>query len=438
MYIHHNRPPDIHGSALLASLIAITILSMILASYLAMSQRQSVSVARSQAWNAAIAVAEGGVEEAMAQLNRGVGPGELNLAANGWELKAGGNYGPQQRRYLGSNYYEVVIVPGDKPVILSTGYTAAPYGSAPISREVQVTTASKAAPLFAVAMVAKEQIDFKGFNTATDSFDSDNANYSSNGRYDPAKTTEAGDVASSFGLVNIGNAKIKGKVQTGPTGNSDVGSNGSVGSAAWVNGGNIGIQPGWSANDFNVDFPEVLEPFSSGFSPVSGTVGATNYTYVLGSDNYLMTSLTLKAKEIMYVNGNAVLYVTGDVLMQGNGTTSSQIIIGPGASLAVYVGGASAVFTQVNNQGRAKDFSYYGLPSNTSVTFGGNAALIGTIYCPNADFTLGGGGNDVYDFEGSVMAKTIKMNGHYNFHYDEGLVRSGPSFGYVATSWKEL
>src|SRR5207253_5600723 len=67
----------------------------------------------------------------------------------------------------------------------------------------------------------------------------------------------------------------------------------------------------------------------------------------------------------------------------------SQIIIGPGASLAVYVGGASAVFTQVNNQGRAKDFSYYGLPSNTSVTFGGNAALIGTIYCPNADFTLG-------------------------------------------------
>jgi hypothetical protein len=436
MHIHHNRPPDIRGSALLASLIAVTVLSMILASYLAMSQRQSVSVARSQAWNAAIAVAEGGVEEAMAQLNRGIGAGALNLAANGWEQKAGGNYGPQQRRYLGSNYYDVVIVPGDKPVIHSTGYTAAPYGASPISREVQVTTTSKAAPLFAVAMVAKEKIDFKGFNTATDSFDSDNATYSSNGRYDPAKTSEAGDVASSFGLVNVGNAKIKGKVQTGPTGNSDIGSNGSVGSAAWVNGGNIGIQPGWSANDFNVDFPDVLEPFSSGFSPVSGTVGATNYTYVLGSDNYLMTSLTLKSKEMMYVNGNAVLYVTGDVLMQGN--SSSQIIIGPGASLTVYVGGASAVFTQVNNQGNAKSFSYYGLPANTSVSFGGNAAVIGTIYSPNADFTVGGGGNDVYDFEGSVMAKTIKMNGHYNFHYDEGLVRSGPSFGYVATSWKEL
>ena len=431
------RPPcHARGSILIVSLLTLTILSMILASYLSMSQRQSVSVARSQAWNAAIAVAEGGVEEALAQLNRGVGAGELNLAANGWEQKAEGNYGPQQRRYLGSSYYDVFIVPGDKPVIHSTGYTAAPYGSSPISRAVQVTTTSKAAPLFAVAMVAKEKIDFKGFSTATDSFDSDNANFSSNGRYDPAKAAEAGDVASSFGIVNVGNAKIKGKVQTGPAGNSDIGSNGSVGSAAWVNAGNIGIQPGWSANDFNVDFPDVLEPFSSGFSPVSGTVGGTNYIYVLGSDNYLITSLTLKSKETMYVNGNAVLYVTGDVLMQGN--LSSQIIIAPGASLAVYVAGASAVFTQVNNQGNAKNFSYYGLPANTSVTFGGNAAVIGTIYCPNADFTIGGGGTDVYDFEGSVMAKTIKMNGHYNFHYDQGLVRSGPSFGYVATSWREL
>ena len=437
MHIYHNRHPDIRGSALLASLITIGVLSLILASYLSMSQRQTVSVARSQAWNAAIPVAEGGVEEALAQLNRGVGAGALNLAVNGWELKPGGGYGPQQRRYLGSSYYDVVIVPGVTPVIYSTGYTAAPFGSTPISRAIRVNTSSNAA-LFAVAMVAKDKVDFKGFDTATDSFDSENSNYNTNGRYDPAKARDRGDVASSFGLVNVGNAKIKGKVQTGPTGSSDVGSNGSVGSSTWVNDGNTGIEPGWSANDFNVDFPDVLEPFSSAFSPVSGTVAGTNYNYVLGSDKYLMTSLTLKSKEIMYINGNAVLYVTGEVLMQGNGTTSSQIIIAPGASLSIYVGGASGTFTQVNNQGNAKTFSYYGMPANTTVSFGGNAAFIGTIYCPNADFTIGGGGNDVYDFEGSVMARTIKMNGHYNFHFDESLARSGPSFGYVATSWREL
>ena len=437
MKFDHGQPRNVHGSALLASLLMTAILSVALASYLSMTQRQSVSVARSQSWNAAIPIAESGIEEGLAQLNRGVGAGAVNLAVNGWEQKSSGTYGPQERRYLDSSFYNVVIVQGAAPVIYSTGYVAAPYGASPISRAVQVTTSSNA-PLFAEAMVAKDKVDFKGFNTDTDSFDSANTNFSSYGRYDPAKARDKGDVASTFGVVNVGNAKIQGKLQTGPTGTSSFGSNGSVGSTAWVNGGNTGIQPGWSANDFNVDFPDVLEPFSSAFSPVSGTVDGTIYNFVLGTDNYLMTSLTLKSKEVMYVNGNAVLYVTGDVLMQGNGTTTSQIVIGTGGSLTLYVGGASALFTQVNNLGNAKTFSYYGLPANTTVSFGGNAGLVGTIYCPNADFTIGGGGNDVYDFEGSLMAKTIQMNGHYNFHFDENLARSGPSRGYVATSWKEL
>jgi hypothetical protein len=437
MKILHRLPPIDPGSMLIVSLVAVAILSFVLASYLSITQRQSVAVARSQAWNAAIPIAESGVEEALAQLNRGVGAGALNLAANGWVEKSSGKYGPQQVRYLGSSFYDVAIVQGATPVIYSTGFVAAPYGAAPISRAIQVTTTSNA-PLFSVAMVAKDKVDFKGFGTATDSFDSEDPNFSTNGRYDPAKARDKGDVASTFGLVNVGNAKIKGKLKTGPTGSSSLGPNGSVGSAAWVNGGNSGIEPGWSANNFNSDFPIVLAPFSSAFTPASGSVGGTNYNYVLGTDNYLMTSLSLKAKDIMYINGNAVLYVTGDVLMQGNGNTASQIIIGPGSSLSIYVGGASATFTQVNTQGSAKTFNYFGLPANASVSFGGNATFVGTIYCPNADFTIGGGGNNVYDFEGSVMSKTIKMNGHFKFHFDENLARSGPSFGYVVASWREL
>ena len=148
----------------------------------------------------------------------------------------------------------------------------------------------------------------------------------------------------------------------------------------------------------------------------------------------MMSTLSLKQSDIMLVNGNAVLYVTGNVLMQ----SKAQIVLGLGSSLTIYVGGDSAVFTQVNNLGKPKDFSYYGLPANTAVSFGGNAALNGAIYCPNADFTIGGGGTDVYDFEGAIMCKTVKMNGHYNFHFDEDLANNGPFRGYVATSWREL
>jgi hypothetical protein len=30
------------------------------------------------------------------------------------------------------------------------------------------------------------------------------------------------------------------------------------------------------------------------------------------------------------------------------------------------------------------------------------------------------------------------MNGHFNFHYDENLGRSGPLRGFIATSWDEI
>jgi len=57
---------------------------------------------------------------------------------------------------------------------------------------------------------------------------------------------------------------------------------------------------------------------------------------------------------------------------------------------------------------------------------------------PNADFTLGGGGNDLYDFVGSIVTRSMTLNGHYNMHYDEALEQSGPVRVYVVTTWNEL
>ena len=90
------------------------------------------------------------------------------------------------------------------------------------------------------------------------------------------------------------------------------------------------------------------------------------------------------------------------------------------------------------NPGDAMNFQYYGMPSNTTLSYSGNAAFTGVIYAPNADFTLGGGGNGIYDFVGASVTSTVKMNGHFHFHYDENLKRIGPSRGYIITSWNEI
>jgi len=76
------------------------------------------------------------------------------------------------------------------------------------------------------------------------------------------------------------------------------------------------------------------------------------------------------------------------------------------------------------------------LPSNTSITYSGTSMFIGTIYAPNADFTMSGGGNN-NGLIGSSITKTITLNGHYNFHFDENLLNGQPR-GYTIAAWREL
>src|SRR5207245_3521279 len=104
----------------------------------------------------------------------------------------------------------------------------------------------------------------------------------------------------------------------------------------------------------------------------------------------------------------------------------SAIVIAPGGSLKLYVGGPSAEFNGlgVNNvAGKAENFYYYGLPGNTSVTIKGNAISAAAIYAPNADLKFNGNGNLLYHFIGGIIASTATLNGHFNFPYDEHLAR---------------
>ncbi len=421
------------GSALLITLLVAVILGFTLASYLQLVAAQNQSTMRSLSWNNAMPVIEAGIEEALTHVNRRMMTG---MVSDGWLLTSG-LYG--KSRTIGDGYYAVTITQANPPVIVSTGYVQVPIATNYLSRAVRVTTKNDA--LFAKGMVAKGQIDLMGNNIKTDSFDSSDPAYSTGGRYDPAKNKDSGDVATNSAMIdslNVWNADIYGHVSTGPGGTVKIGPNGAVGSKAWVDAGNHGIQPGWSTDDMNVSFPDVQAPFSGGaFTPASGTVDGTNYTYVVNSGNYQMSSLSMSGNQKMCVTGGAVLYVTGNVSLSGN----AFIYIKSNASLKMYVGGSSASLGGngvINTTANAMNFFYYGLPSNTSLSFSGNAAFTGVIYAPNADFTLGGGGSTTYDFVGAGISSTIKMNGHFNFHYDEALGKNGPSRGFIVTSWNEI
>jgi hypothetical protein len=282
--------------------------------------------------------------------------------------------------------------------------------------------------------VARQNVIFIGNSVHIDSYDS--ADPLHDNPLDPNEIKANGDVASADGLVDVGNANINGKIKTGPGGSYSFGVNGWAGPIGWTGPGLY--SPAWYQNDFRFVLADVKPPFNPVFTPsptstlisVPGPNG-TNYWNLTSGDYYyggtpppsVLNNLNI------VVSGNVRLWMTGDF----KPNTSQEIFIGPNSSLKLYVGNTtgavtSAEFGSVNTTtgSKAAVFQYFGLPNNTNVTWGGNQAFKGTIYAPNAGFTVGGSGSTIYDYQGACVARSVLLNGHFNFHYDEDLRMHGP------------
>jgi hypothetical protein len=459
------------GSVLLVTLLLSIIMGVTLGGYLIMAMTQNRSVVRSQTWNSAIALTEAGIEDGLQEINKYAGTFVLltnwisTASSDNWSLVDSNVF--YVRRYMGEDYYDVYITNSNPmaPTVYASGTTLWHYnyasaasqsmfaavGTSPTATGLTnvtrgVVVATKVDALFNVAMAALQTIDFNGKNVATDSFDSADPLYSTNGLYpygNVNKTKANGDVVTDDTITNslsVGNATIKGLVKTGPNGTVAIGPNGSVGDRAWVEGGSSGIETGHFSDDMNVLFPSVTLPTTT-WLPVVQAPGGTkvngdSYDYIiLTGGDYSLPGLTGS----LYIGSNVTVRIkcTGDVKLTGS---SDQIHIASGGSVIFYM--ASGSFSLggnglVNENGNAASFYYFGLPSNTSVGFNGNANFVGAVYAPQAAFSLGGGGNNTYDFIGASVSKSVRMNGHFNFHYDENLARNGFGRGYIPTNWKE-
>jgi hypothetical protein len=438
------------GNALLMTLAVAACVGIVLAACLSMVNSQNMAVSRSQAWNSCMPIIEAGVEEAMAHLNN---TKESTYNVNGW-AQNGTAY--TRSRFMSDGFFDVSISLSNilRPVIVCTGYYRAPalVARAPgpmmaaaninvggvdyIRRAVQVLAAKQGA--FTKAMVAKQRIVMNGNDIVTDSFDSSDPNYSTDGMYDPAKARDNGDVATLSGINNAigaGNANIKGTIRTGPGGTVDVGANGVVGSLQWHAAGNTGIQPGWWFDDMNMSIADVESPSLSGsLLPASGTITGAVYKYILNGGKFALSSLNTSSSERIAVTAPSTLIVDGNVDIRG------AVDIMEGGSLQLYVAGSTANIggSGVNNTGYASNFCYYGLPTNTKLSLPSNGDFTGVLYAPNADLSLSGGGSTIINFSGACVMRSIQVNGHYKFHFDEALINHGPWKDYVIYGWTEL
>jgi Tfp pilus assembly protein PilX len=418
------------GSILVLCLVICGLIGVILLSMMNMVSSDRAIIARGQSWNTAIPMCEAGIEDAMAHLNYA---GTTNLASDGWTL-SGTNY--TRTFSFTDGYFSTTMSTSLPPVITTVGYVMAPVSTNYISRTVQVKTRSNGE--FPMALLAKSTISMSGVSEI-DSYNSTNSAYSTNGKWDPAKEGANAGIAtlsSAANAITLNGGNVYGSVHTGPGGTVSTGK-GAVGDVAYASSGGSGIEQGHVTADVNVAIPDVTVPLGllSAPAPIQGayTVGANTYSYMLGTADYrIVGDVNLNNGPSVVINGNARLYIVGSLIMAG----SSTIYITPGSTLKLYIFGptvdikGSAI---VNGAAGAPALTLYGLPTLTTMTYGGTSAFYGGVYAPEANFSFQG----TTDFNGAAVANSFSMGGTMNVHYDEAL--GGPAgYKYLLTAWQEL
>src|SRR5438034_10717749 len=102
MKTRFDRGRESAASILVITLLLASILGLTLGSYLYWVRTQNLLVAESQTWNSALALAEAGIEEGLAQINVYVGASDPTIvgnyapsAQNNFGPLSGGSYGPK-------------------------------------------------------------------------------------------------------------------------------------------------------------------------------------------------------------------------------------------------------------------------------------------------------------------------------------------------------
>lgn len=472
------------ASALIAVLLVLTVLLTLSGAALVHTTNRRMTMNQTGTWQEALAVAEAGVHEGLAQLNNGIqgysgtnvyflsGSGGVVSGSSGFSIslshavEVGGGQVSVTGSYTitGTTYQVSSLVAGSgtqaEPYyrIRSTGQVVIPGARSLSSNSADVIlrklnlmgptqTATRTIevwikPQFQYVsgpLVSDELISFNNKGIFVDSFDSTDPNRSVNGQPNstagfynlPPYNDYSANVYTNYsGQTQLGGAYIYGSVST----------NGGTISG----GGNIQPSSSNTYNNFSTDLQVPTAP-SWGTNPVPTSplpvtsIDTTGYT----ATNHLHRAYTA-------INGNLTLsstgsaptyidiYVSGDITLNGG----SSIVIGAGVHATFYIGGNITIsgggsFNTTANP-TALALTLIGVnPVSQDWKLCGNGALDALVYAPNANITLDGGGNSG-TFVGSITGKTITANGgNVEVRYDEALGKMGTVLGFKIAAWFE-
>jgi len=446
---------------MIVALILSAVIAISLASYIRLGVTSQAISNRALYNNAAMNLAENGLEEAMYSINKMVADSTYDWTdwkndgtaddSNAWRRFPSGN-GTYTFDQNAKGYVRVYVTnyKGVKAPVITTRATINLGGaaSAPIEKWVEVTLTKTSK--FANGLVAKDTILFKGNLPTVDSWNSEKDGVGTYTPFSDAVKNDKGSVGSisvSLDSILVKNADIWGYVSTNnaddPT--SDVYKNGSV-----LGKDSVYDPATWQTK--NVDPNRISTQFSANFDPVtmpssSGSIGKITTPGTYGSNSTTTTvvcdSISLSGKdEIVHFKGDVTLIIlapenTEAIKITGNG---SGFTVDAGGTLKIYTAGNIDLTGQgiINTDGAPKNVQIFGTSTSTSsdqdIKIAGGGTFSGVIYAPNGSVTLNGDGS----MKGSVVAEDITLTGNANFHYDESLGNLTTGNPFRVGKWKEL
>ncbi|MBL9214656.1 MAG: hypothetical protein JNG83_04185 [Opitutaceae bacterium] len=455
------------GSLLIVAMILCAVIGIALASYLQLG-RTSLAVSNRALYNnAAINLAENGLEEAMYAINQMVADDTYTWPS--WSNNGTGSSSAAWRKWTGYTFDQnatgmvrvyVYNYKGVSPprIVARSSITLGGISSAPIEKWIEVTL--KKTSKFSNGLVAKNSIIFNGNNATVDSWDSDpdrNAGtapvpYSAGVRKDNGSV---GSISVAVNAVLVKQADIWGYVATGgsdPT--TAVGTNGSILGAGstydpstWTN---HNVDPTRVSTDFAANFDPVTAPAKSYITDLGNINGTLtlprgsdapsadgNYYYEVGQINFNNAVLTIADKVVIKLTNTSTAIKIGG----GSGEIAIKPTVG---SLSIYADGDIDIAGKGVANGGTTDaaanqpvnFQLWGTKTSGTqdIKIAGNGVLSGVIYAPQANVAINGNGS----VSGSVVANNITLVGNANFHYDESLSDFGGGNPYRVSKWREL
>lgn len=452
------------GSALLTAIIFAFVIGALSLTYLKLASYEHRAAVRSTLYASSLNLAESGVEMAIAKLNAG------SVSGSPWTETAPNTGFLADAGFTGDVQYVIFDANTSSPVVYAEGLihsTVMPV----VKKQVKVGLSSGFQP-FEKGFASRNGISFSGSNVTLDSYNSNYGPYdtevNAEGTAAEYGTLEDGAymnrnddiyVASAFldgsgGVsVMVGNGTVYGYVQTDANSSAEVKNNGAV---TTYDGDNAGEnQPDRITSDFYADYPVTEHP--SGFYPTAKINGTTTITGSNDVDNptyYDVSGISLTGKGGLTIAGHVVFVMSGDikvnskagVVLDDSANASEFDDEDQGSSLTIYtandvnIGGGGVT----NGGGVASDFAVIGTAemdgsdAGQSIKIAGNGVLAASVYAPNGDVELKGGGNtgNVY---GGVVALTATVVGGGEFHFDEALRDNIEGGGkYAVTSWLEM